>query len=302
MRRREFIKGIAGSATAWPIAARAQQGERAQRIGILMGYAEADPDAQSLVAIFRGTLTKLGWTEGGNLRTDLRWAAGDPDKVNKFAKELVDLQPDAILGQDTPVTTAISRETRTIPIVFAVVADPIGAGFVASLSHPGSNITGFSSNDSGLGGKWVELLKQTAPRTVRTAVLFNPATTSPFVQSYMVTIEAAALSVAIEVTAAPVSAQSEIEAVVADQARNPGGSIILLPDQSNTRNRDFIIALATRYAIPAIYYNRFFTKSGGLNCLRYQLCGVVSPGSGIRRSDPQGRESCRSTSTAADEI
>ena len=263
MRRRDFIKVLAGSAAAWPAVTRAQQGERVRLIGVLMGYAETDPIAQSFVAAFRGALAKLGWTEGSNLRIELRWGAGDADKIRTFAKELVDLRPDAILGQDTPVIGALARETRTIPIVFATVADPTGSRFVASLAHPGGNITGFTSNDSALGGKWVELLKEIAPRTVHVALLFNPAT-SPFLQSYMPSIKAAASSFAVQVSAAPVSAKDKIEGIIAEQARNPGGGLIVLPDQFNTTNRDLIIALAARYGVPAIYYNRFFPKSGGL--------------------------------------
>jgi putative tryptophan/tyrosine transport system substrate-binding protein len=263
MRRRDFIKVLAGSAAAWPAVTRAEQGERVRLIGVLMGYAETDPIAQSFVSAFRGALAKLGWSEGSNLRIELRWGAGDADKIWTFAKELVDLRPDAILGQDTPVIGALARETRTIPIVFATVADPIGSRFVASLAHPGGNITGFTSNDSALGGKWVELLKEIAPRTVRVALLFNPAT-APFLQSYMPSVKAAASSLAVKVSAAPVSAKEKIEDVIAEQARNPGGSLIVLPDQFNTTNRDMIIALAARYRVPAIYYNRFFPKSGGL--------------------------------------
>jgi ABC-type uncharacterized transport system substrate-binding protein len=263
MRRRDFIKMLAGSAAAWPAVTRAQQGERVRLIGVLMGYAETDPIAQSFVAAFRGALANVGWTEGSNLRIELRWGAGDADKIWTFAKELVDLRPDAILGQDTPVIGALARETRTIPIVFATVADPVGSRFVASLAHPGGNITGFTSNDSALGGKWVELLKEIAPRTVRVALLFNPAT-SPFLQSYMPSIKAAASSFAVQVSAAPVSGKDKIEGVIAEQAHNPGGGLIVLPDQFNTTNRDPIIALAARYGVPAIYYNRFFPKSGGL--------------------------------------
>jgi putative ABC transport system substrate-binding protein len=263
MRRRKFIS-LLGGALAVPLAARAQQSQLIRRVGVLMGYAEADPVAQSLVASFRDALTKLGWIEGQNLHIELRWAAGDADKVAKFAKELVALRPDVILGQDTPVTTVLARETQAIPIVFAVVTDPIGAGLVASLAHPGGNITGFSSTDSALGGKWVELLKEIAPRTARAAVLFNPATTSSFVPSYLDPIQAAAASFAIEVSAAPVSAKNQIEGVIAQLAANPGGALILLPDQSNTTNRGVIIELTARYGVPAIYYNRLFTKSGGL--------------------------------------
>jgi putative tryptophan/tyrosine transport system substrate-binding protein len=263
MKRREFITLVGAAAVTLPLAARAQQTDRMRLIGVLMGYAESDPFARSVVAAFREELAKLGWTEGSNLRIELRWGAGDPEKFKSFAKELVDLRPDAILGQDTPVTGALARETRTIPIVFAVVADPIGSGFVANLAHPGGNITGFTSNDSALGGKWLQLLKEIAPRTVRAAVLFNPAT-SPILQTYMSAIQAAASSFAIHASVAPVHAAGEIEGVFAAQAPDPGSSLIVLPDQFNTINRDLIVALAARYKVPTIYYNRFFAKAGGL--------------------------------------
>ena len=174
MRRREFITlrrrggGMAARRTRTAT-------DRMRLVGVLMGYAESDPTAQSMVAAFRGALAKLGWTEGSNLRIELRWGGGDADRIKTFAKELVDLRPDAILGQTTPVIGALARETQTIPIVFAIVADPIGSGFAASLARPGGNITGFTVVDSALGGKWVELLKEIAPRTVRVALLFNPA-------------------------------------------------------------------------------------------------------------------------------
>ena len=164
MRRREFIT-LLGGAAAWPLAARAQQPDRMRLIGVLMGYVESDRAAQSWVAAFRGALTKLGWTEGSNLRVELRWSANDADRMRTLAKELVDLRPDAILGATTPVVGALARETRTISIVFAGVSDPIGSGFVANLAHPGGNITGFQAQgDPALGGKWVELLKEIAPK------------------------------------------------------------------------------------------------------------------------------------------
>jgi putative ABC transport system substrate-binding protein len=206
---------------------------------------------------------KLGWTEGSNLRIELRWSAGDPDKMTTFAKELVALQPDAILGQSTPVINALARETQTIPIVFAAVADPIGNGFATSLAHPGGNITGFTSLDSGIGGKWVGLLKEIAPRTVRVALLFNPATAGP-IKFYMPSIQAAAASFAILVSAAPVHVKDEIEGVIAAQARDPGGGLIVMPDPFNAANTDLIIAPAARYGIPTIYFDRRFAKSGGL--------------------------------------
>ena len=201
-------------------------------IGVLMGYAESDPAAQSMLAAFRVELVKLGWREGSNLRIELRWGASDPDRIRTFAKELVGLRPDAILGVTTGVVSALARETSTIPIVFATVIDPIGNGFAASLAHPGGNITGFTVLDSALGGKWVELLKEIAPRTERVALLFNPAIGPPL-QFFMPAIQAAATSLAVQTSAAPVHAKDEIEGVIAEQARTPGGGLIVMPDPFN---------------------------------------------------------------------
>jgi putative ABC transport system substrate-binding protein len=181
MRRREFITLVGGAAVSWPITSHAQQSDETRLIGVLMAYAESDSPAQSEVAAFRGALAKLGWTEGSNLRIELRFGAGDADRIRAFAKELIDLRPDVILGHTTPVTSALARETRTIPIVFVNVADPIASGFVTSLASPGGNITGLTVETSAQGGKWVQLLKEIAPRTVRMALLFNPVTAVPAV-------------------------------------------------------------------------------------------------------------------------
>ena len=263
MRRREFIT-LLGGAAAWPLAARAQQPDRMRLIGVLMGYVESDRAAQSWVAAFRGALTKLGWTEGSNLRVELRWSANDADRMRTLAKELVDLRPDAILGATTPVVGALARETRTISIVFAGVSDPIGSGFVANLAHPGGNITGFhAQGDPALGGKWVGLLKEIAPQTVRVALLFNPQTAPPL-EFYMHSIQAAATSFAIQAVANPVHDKEEIEGVIAAQGRDPEGGLIVMPDISNDVNRELIIALAARYRVPTIYFNRFFSELGGL--------------------------------------
>jgi putative tryptophan/tyrosine transport system substrate-binding protein len=262
MKRRAFIAALGGAA-AWPLVARAQQAERMRLIGVLMSYVESDPAAQSDFAAFRGALTKLGWTEGTDLRIEVRWGAADQDRVNKFAKELVDLRPDAILGVTQSVTSALARQTRTIPIVFAVVSDPIGGGLAPSLAHPSGNITGFTYVDPAVGGKWIELLKEIAPRTVRVALLFNPGTAAP-PEFFMPFIQAAASSFAVQATAAPVHAKDEIEGVIAAQARNPGGGLIVMPDPFNVTNRDLIIALAARYNVPAIYNVPFYAKSGGL--------------------------------------
>jgi putative ABC transport system substrate-binding protein len=264
MRRRDFVRAIVGSATAWSLTARAQQPDRTRLIGILMGYAESDPAAQSWLAAFRGALPKLGWTEGSNLRIEVRWSANDPARMRTLAKELVDLRPNAILGSTTPVVGALARETKTISIVFTSISDPIGGGFAANLAHPGGNITGFLANgDPSLGGKWVELLKEIAPRIARVALLFNPATTVP-IQHFMPSIQTAASSFAVQVSATPVYAEDEIEGVIAAQGRDPDGGLIAMPDVSNDVNRELIIALAARYRVPTIYYNRFFSEQGGL--------------------------------------
>ena len=185
MKRRDFIALAGGAAAAWPLAARAQQPDRVRRIGVLMGYPESDPEAQAFIAAFRGGLRKLGWTEGRNTRIDTRWATpADTDSMQQFAKELVASQPDLILSSTTPTTAALLQQTRTIPIVFVIVADPVGSGFVASFPQPGGNVTGFVVTEGSLGGKWLELLKEIAPRVNRAAFLFNPATAS-FAEIYL---------------------------------------------------------------------------------------------------------------------
>jgi putative ABC transport system substrate-binding protein len=261
MQRREFVTLLGGAAVGWPLSAHAQQGERMRRIGVLLAF--ADPTAQSYVTAFRGALTKLGWAEGSNLRTEVRWGAGDADKFRSFAKELVDLRPDAIVGQSTPVVVALARETQTIPIVFVNVADPIGSGFVVSLARPSGNLTGFMTDNSELGGKWIELLKEIAPRTVRVALMFNPATAVPL-KFYMPSAQAAASTLGVEVNAAPVHAKDGIEGVIAAQARDQGGSLIVMPDPFNGVNREQITLLAARYRVPAMYYRREFAEAGGL--------------------------------------
>ena len=210
MRRRQFIGLVGSFAVTWPLEARAQQSERVRRIGVLMSI--GDPTTQSYVTAFRGALTKLGWAEGSNLRTEVRWGAGDADKFRSFAKELVDLRPDAIVGQSTPVVAALARETQTIPIVFLNVADPIGSGFVVSLARPGGNLTGFMTDNSALGGKWVELLKEIAPRTVRAALMFNPTTAVPL-KFYMPSAQAAASTLGVEVNATPVQPRMRSKAL-----------------------------------------------------------------------------------------
>jgi ABC-type uncharacterized transport system substrate-binding protein len=262
MRRRKFIS-LLGGVAAWPLAARAQQAQRMRRVGVLIGFAETDPDVQSWFAAFRGSLAKLGWTEGSNFQIELRWASDDPDRMKTFAKELVDLRPDAILSVTTPVTNALVRETQTIPIVIVTVADPMASGFVTNVGRPGGNVTGFALYEPSMGGKWLELLKRIAPGVTRVALLFNPTTSVP-IKFYMASIQAAALSFTVQASAAPVHAQDEIEGVIAALAGNPGAGLIAMPDLFNTINRDVIIAWTARYRIPAIYFLRSFADSGGL--------------------------------------
>jgi putative ABC transport system substrate-binding protein len=234
-----------------------------RRIGVLMGWEESDPATQALVATFRAALAKLGWAEDSNLRIELRWGNGNEARIETFAKELVNLRPDTILGQTTPVIRAFTRETRTVPIVFVQVSDPIGGGFATSLRRPSGNITGFTTDNSAQGGKWVEVLKEIAPHTVRVALLFNPDTAAP-PKMFMPSILAAASSFGVQASAAPVHAKDEIEGVIAALAVKPGGGLIVTPDPFNAANRDLIIALAARYRVPAIYFNRVFADSGGL--------------------------------------
>jgi ABC-type uncharacterized transport system substrate-binding protein len=263
MRRRTFITLLGGAVAAWPLAARAQQREQVRRIGVLMSYAESDREGQVFVAEFRKGLEKLGWAEGRNIRFDYRWAALDAELMQRFAKELTALQPDLIFSHNTPTTAAMLQQTRIIPIIFAVVADPVGSGFVESLPQPGGNVTGFINLEPTMAGKWLELLKEIAPRVNRAAFLFNPATT-PYRDIYLNPFKAAARSFAVEAIAAPVHDRSEFESVVAAQAREPNGGLIAMPDSFLNAHRVEVTSLAARYGLPAVYPYRFFTEVGGL--------------------------------------
>jgi putative tryptophan/tyrosine transport system substrate-binding protein len=262
MRRREFIT-LLGGAAVWPLDARAQQGERMRRIGVLMGYAESDPEGQASFAAFRGGLQKLGWTEGRNILTDTRWGALDAESRQRFAKELVALQPDLILSANTSTTAALLQQTRTIPIIFANIADPVGSGFVASFPRPGGNATGFVLFEPTIAGKWLELLKEIAPRVARVAAVFNPAT-APYGEYFLNPFKAAAASFAVEAITAPIRDMSELEAVVAAQAREPNGGLIVMPDIFMNVHRAEVTSLAARYHLPSVYPYRFFTEVGGL--------------------------------------
>src|SRR5262249_42002867 len=228
MRRREFITILAATA-AWPVVASAQHAERIARIGVLMASGESNPQYQTYVAVFRDAFQKLGWAEGRNIQIDYRWAAFDGKLMERFSKELLALQPNVILSNNTPTTAALLQQTRTIPIVFATVADPIGSGFVTGLSQPGGNATGFVTTEASLGGKWVELLKEIAPRVSRIAILFNP-TAAPYAEYYLKPIKASAASFAVEAAAALVHNLQEIESVIAAQAREPNSALIVIPE------------------------------------------------------------------------
>ena len=264
MRRREFITLLGGAVAAWPIAARAQQGQPMRRIGVLMAFNETDSRAKGWLSRFASGLSRLGWTNGSNLRIDVRWAGDDVKQMQLFAKELVGIKPDVILSFGTPVTAALQRETRTIPIVFAIVSDPVGEGFVASLSHPGGNITGFHNSEASIGGKWLELLAQVAPGVKRAAMIFNPDTAPGHGKYYMPDFEAAARSLDITPIAAPVHSLEELEAAITSLGRKPGGSFIAMADFFLLNHRAAMIALAARNNIPAVYPWREVPTAGGL--------------------------------------
>jgi putative ABC transport system substrate-binding protein len=263
MRRRDFITLVGGAAVAWPLAARAQQPERMRRIGVLMSYAETDPEGQGRIAAFRESFRNLGWIEGRNIKVETRWATGNAELIQRFAKELADLQPDLILSATTPTTAALRQQTLIIPIVFANVSDPVGSGFVASLSRPGGNTTGFINLEASIAGKWLELLKEIAPRVTTVAFVFNP-TTAPYAKYYLNPFKTAALSLGMEAIAAPVSDSSGLDSIVAAQARELGGGVMIMPDSFTTAHSSEIVSLAGRYRVPAIYPYRFYAKLGGL--------------------------------------
>jgi putative ABC transport system substrate-binding protein len=264
VRRREFIALLGGTVVAWPIAARAQQPERMRRIGVLMCYPENDLEGPASFAAFRERLEKLGWVEDRNIRFDTRWATPeDAEARRRFAKELVALQPDLILSAVTPTTAALLELTRTIPIVFALVSDPVGSGFVASFPRPGGNVTGFDVSEATQAGKWVELLKEIAPGVARVAMLFNPAS-APYAEFWLNPFKAAAATFAMEAISAPVHDGSELDSVVAAQAREANSGLIAMPDSFLITYRVDITSLAARYHLPAVYPYRFFAEVGGL--------------------------------------
>jgi putative tryptophan/tyrosine transport system substrate-binding protein len=255
MRRREFIAGLGGAA-AWPVVARAQQGDRVRRIGVLTAVSE--------IPAFAQRLADLGWTVGRNVQVDVRFVADNVDRVRTFAKELVDLQPDVILANTTPGTAALQRETLVIPIVFMAVSDPVGSGFVASLPRPGGNITGFIDSEASMAGKWLKLLIEIAPGVKRAAIMFNPDTAPGGGSYFLASFEAAARTFKVEPMIARVHSEAEIETVMTSLGREPGGGLIAMPDAYMHIHSALIIRLAARNNVPAVYYTKLIPRAGGL--------------------------------------
>jgi ABC-type uncharacterized transport system substrate-binding protein len=262
LRRREFISLLAGAATAWPLAARAQQGKRMPRIGALMPWAASDPQVQARYAAFLQGLQQLGWTVGNNVQIDSRWSAGNEDDTRKYAAELVALAPDVIFTSGSAGVGPLRSATRTVPIVFVATPDPVGAGFVDSLARPGGNTTGFTPWEYGIGAKWLELLKQIVPSVTRVAVLRDPAITAGI--GLWGAIQSVSPSFGVELRPVDVRDANEMERALAAFAGSPNGGLILTGSAWAIIHRDLIIALAARHRLPAVYYERYFAAAGGL--------------------------------------
>ena len=261
MRRREFITLLGGAAAAWPLAVPAQT-KQMRRIGVLMGLTAGDPEAQSRVVAFESSLRDMGWVKGRNLSIEYRWA-GDGNLLRDHAAELLAMAPDLIFANSTPVTVALREQSQAVPIVFTQVVDPVGQGLVPNLAHPGGDLTGFTSFEFSIGTKWLEALKQTAPRVTRVALLFNPES-APYADLFLRPVEAAAPSFSLAPIGAAVRDTADVDRVFDVLAREPNGGLMVLPDISMTNYREAIVALAARHRVPAIYPFRFFAASGGL--------------------------------------
>jgi putative tryptophan/tyrosine transport system substrate-binding protein len=261
MRRRQFIAGL--GAVVWPIAAHAQQGDRIRRIGVLMPGNENDPLAKARISAFAQALTDLGWTVGRNVRIDLRATGDDINRIRAFAQELVGLQPDIIVTAGTPPTAAFQRETRTIPIVFASLGDPVASGIVARLDRPSGNVTGFADLEGSLGGKWLELLSEIAPGLKRVAFMFNPDTGAP-ASLYNPSLETAARSLKVKPIIATVHSDADIETAIIALGREPGGGLVVMPDLFTVTHRAPITLAAARNNVPAVYWASEFARDGGL--------------------------------------
>jgi putative ABC transport system substrate-binding protein len=260
VKRRTFIAGL-GSAAAWPVVSRAQQGDRFRRIGVLVPYDESDSEGKRRVSAFTQALADLGWTDGRNVRMDLRWV-GDNNRTRALAQELVGLQPDIILASSTPATVSLQRETRTIPIVFAAVGDPVASGIVARLDRPNGNITGFAIDEASQGGKYLELLSEITPGLRRAAIMFNPDA-GP-IATYMPSFETAARLLKVATIIAPVHSDAEIETAITALGREPGSGLVVTGDIFMIAHRAPIILAAARNNVPAFYSYSAFARDGGL--------------------------------------
>ena len=278
MKRREFITLLGGAAAGWPLAAWAQQGERMRRIGVLMGGDENDPVWKPRLSALAQALADLGWTDGRNVRMDFRWGGADINRIRALAQELVGLQPDIIVTGSTLVTVAVQQETRTIPIVFPSMSDPVAIGLVARLDRPSGNITGFAYLEDGLGGKWLELLSEIAPGLKRAAIMFNPDLLA--ISAHMPSFETAARSLKVVPITAPVRSDAEIEAAVIALGREPGGGLVVSSDGFTGTHRVSIITAAARNNIPAVYANDSSVRDGGL------LSYGTEPADQFRRAAP----------------
>jgi putative ABC transport system substrate-binding protein len=264
MRRREFISLLGGAAAAWPFAAHAQNMQGMRRIGVLHSTAEGDLEAKAELAAFEQELKNLGWREGQNIRIDYRFGAGDATRIAAFAKELVASKPDLVVARSTPVLKAVASETKTIPIVFIAVSDPIGEGFATSLARPGGNATGFTNVESAMAGKWVELLKDITPGLKRVTFIFNPPTAPGGGAYYARLVEGAATALGVSAISGPVYAASDINSVVTELAHEPGGGLIALPDAFTNTHRTLIFEFAMRHRLPAVYTFGHYAVEGGL--------------------------------------
>jgi putative ABC transport system substrate-binding protein len=263
MNRRKLLALLGGAAASWPVVARAQQGEGVRHIGVLMGWSETDPLYRIWFAAFVQALARFGWVEGANLRIEQRWTNAEFERIAPFAKELVERKPDVILSGTTPVTVALHRETITIPIVFAIVSDPIGAGLVAGVSRPGGNITGFINVEAGMGGKWLDLLKEIAPRIIRAAIMFNPDTAPGGGSYFLDSFEVAAQSLGVEAVTVRVRSDAEIETAITSLGRERAG-LVSMTDSFMDVHRGTVIASAARNNVPAIFDGSQFARAGGL--------------------------------------
>jgi putative ABC transport system substrate-binding protein len=263
MRRRQFMTLLGGSAAAWPLVARAQQSERIRRIGVLMTLNENDPEGHARLDALRQGLNQLGWAEGKNLAIEYRWAGGDIRRLRDYTAELIGLAPDLIVANSTPALATLHAATTTIPVVFVLVVDPVGLGYIASLSRPGGNITGFTYMEVSLIGKWLDLLKGITPAITRAAFLYNPDT-APFYTTFLRSFESAPHPVVMEFAGAPVPTERELEATIASLAREPGGSLIVGADASNIVRREAILRLVAQYKLPTLSVYRQFAEEGAL--------------------------------------